>query len=194
MCVEARTYSKKLINEFGQEAIIFNQILEIFDSKEKAKDTEAFNNFWKSHGTDEDCKSKICNWAYELYNNLRRFFSGGVFKLFTTKQVEWGAPEVIITKEHVENSDIDILNEKQIVYRGMSKEEYKSKIYRQSWTLDYEVANKFAHDTYSGWLERIVIMGVVHKNNVIYYDKNNKEQEVIIELGSIKQGCEYNKT
>ena len=190
MRVEAITYSKKLMNEFGQEAIIFNQILEIFDSKEKAKDTEAFNNFWKSHGTDEDCKSKICNWAYELYNDLRHFYTGGPLELFMNKQTEWGAPEVILKENDLPPSDIHLLQENQIVFRGMSEKEHKTKQYQQAWTPNKEIAKKFATDTYSYLKLGIVVKAVVQKVNILYYDKNNREEEVIIKLGSISDPIE----
>lgn len=185
MRIEPCTYSKKLVNKYGRDAKIFNDILETFDSKKKTKGTEAFNNYWKLQSKNEGCKSEICNWAYELYNNLRRFYSGGVLELFTKKQTEWGAPDVILSQKDVPSSDKDLLKENQIIFRGMSKKEHKTKQYQQAWTLDKKIAEKFARHTYSYLKPGIVVKAVIKKEDVIYYDQYNVEKEVIVKLGSI---------
>lgn len=188
MCIDSESYSAILVKEFNDDAVIFNKLLEAFESSDKINN-DVFKKFWVRN-TGDTFDSKICNWVYELFNNLRRFFDGGVFKLFTSKQVEWGAPEVIITKKHVEPSNVNLLKSKQTIYRGMSQEEHSTKEYKQSWTLDYAIAKKFAYETYTGWHNRIVIETVVNKNDIIYYDKTNGEKEVIIKSGCIIEAHE----
>ncbi|WP_303292368.1 hypothetical protein [Marinobacter sp. SS5-14b] len=184
MCIDPFSYSKKLVIEFNEEAIIFNTVLEEFNSVEKIGDHTTFSYFWNKQST-KSTESKIFNWAYELYNNLMRFFSGGVLELYTFKQAEWGAPEVKITKDHVPPSNIDLLEEKHVIYRGMSREEHASKDYRQSWTIDLATAIRFARDTYSDEPSGIVVTAVIDRDDVVYYDKNNNEHEVIVKSGSI---------
>lgn len=184
MCIDAFSYSKKLVIEFNGEAQIFNTVLETFNSKDKIGDHNTFSDFWKRHST-KSTESQLFNWAYELYNNLMRFFSGGVLELYTFKQAEWGAPEVIITEDHVPPSNIDLLKEEQVIFRGMSREEHASRDYRQSWTIDLATATRFAKDTYSDEPSGIVVEAVINKEDVVYYDKDNNEHEVIVKSGSI---------
>lgn len=191
MCIDANSYSKKLAIEFNSEAKIFNTVLETFNSKDKIGDHNTFSGFWERHST-KSTETLLFNWAYELYNNLKRFFSGGVLELFTCKQAEWGAPEVIITKDNVPPSNINLLNEEQVVFRGMSREEHASKNYRQSWTIDLATATRFAQDTYSDEPIGIVVKAVINKDDVVYFDKNNNEHEVIIKSGSIINALEIN--
>lgn len=184
MCIDALSYSEKLVLEFNGETEIFNTVLEVFNSREKIGDHNTFSDFWESN-SKKSTETQLFNWAYELYNNLMRFFSGGVLELYTCKQAEWGAPEVKITKDHVPSSNIDLLEEEQVIYRGMSREEHASKNYRQSWTIDLATATRFAKDTYSDEPSGIVVTAIINRDDVVYYDKNNNEHEVIVKSGSI---------
>jgi len=184
MCIDAISYSNKLILEFNEEAHIFNTVLETFNSRDKIGDHNTFTNFWERHSA-KNTESLLFNWSYELYNNLMRFFSGGVLELYTCKQAEWGAPEVMITQEHVPPSDVETLNEEQVIFRGMSREEHSSKDYRQSWTVDLATATRFAMDTYSDEPCGIVVKAIINRDDIVYYDKDNNEHEVIIKLGSV---------
>ena len=145
-----------------------------------------FLNFWKDCETGYDCESEIFNWAYEFYNNLSRYFNGGVFELFKFKQAEWGAPLVKITRDDVMASDVHLLDNPQKIYRGLSKTEHLKKEYAQSWTLQLSEAVRFASDIYSDEVDGIVVEAMVQREHILHYDKNQSEQEVIVEFGSIK--------
>jgi hypothetical protein len=184
MRIDSSKYSSDLLREFGDDAVIFNSLLEEFDSSEKVNGGDRFVGFWENSGYS-DLESKLFNYAYELYNNLDRFFTGGILELYRFKQAEWGAPEVRISKNNIASSDVDLLSEKQVIYRGLSNLEYSSKKYGQSWTLCPSIARKFAKDTYSDKPEGIVVKATVNKKDIIFYDKNNCEKEIIVKYGCI---------
>ena len=185
MKIDCTSYSNSLEAEFDEAATIFNKVMEYFDCKNKINGPDTFIKFW-SQNKSSDYETKIFNWAYELYNNLDRFFSGGVLNLYMSKQAEWGAPKVTITREDVPYSDIHLLDVKQKIYRGLCHEEYSSKEYGQSWTLDINTAILFANGTYSDKPSGIVAQAVVNRNSILYFDKNNGEHEVIIEVGAVR--------
>ncbi len=179
-------YFEKIERKFESDAEFFCKLIEYFDSKDKIGSRHTFLNFWKDCETGYDCESEIFNWAYEFYNNLSRYFNSGVFGLFKFKQAEWGAPIVKITKDDVMASDVELLNNPQKIYRGLSKAEHLNKEYAQSWTLELSKAIYFAYDVYSDKVDGIVVEAMVQRKDIIYYDKNDSEQEVIIEFGAIK--------
>jgi len=195
MKIDPSKYSDDLLNKFSKEAVVFDSILEKFDSKDKINGGKVFMDFWnKYNNSDNDCSLLLCSCAYELYNNLSRFFERGVFGLFKEKQAEWEAPEVRISKEDVNSSDIDTLCNKQKIFRGLSKKEHEGKQYQQSWTLDSNIANRFAKETYSDEPKGIVVEATVDKGDIVYYDRNDHEKEVIIEYGCVNNKAVEFKT
>ena len=107
----------------------------------------------------------------QLFNNLRRFYSGGVFELFKEKQAEWGAPRVNIFADDVPQIfDIEQLDDVITIYRGLSKAEHESKNYAQSWTIDLSIARNFAQNVYSDELKGVVVKTTISREQVIYYD------------------------
>ncbi len=88
-------------------------------------------------------------------------------------------------KSDIASSDVDLLSEKQVIYRGLSNLEYSSKKHGQSWTLCPSIARRFAKDTYSDKPEGIVVKATVNKKDIIYYDNNNCEKEIIVKYGCI---------
>lgn len=179
-------YFEKIESKFQTDANLFCELIEYFDSKDKIGTHDAFVIFWEDCKTGYDFDSEISNWAYEFYNNLCRYFKGGVFELFKFKQAEWGAPIVKITKSDVGKSNVDMLDNPQKIYRGLSKVEHWKKEYAQSWTLQLATAVNFAHDVYSDEIDGIVVEAMIQREHILYYDKNDHEQEVIIEFGAIK--------
>ncbi|MCF6440454.1 hypothetical protein L1077_13540 [Pseudoalteromonas luteoviolacea] len=189
MRIDADEYFKSLRNKFGGDYRVFADVLGNFDCKSKTEPTSAFRDFWQQKYASYPIESELCNWAFELFNNLKRFYSGGVFELFKTKQVEWGAPPVRIKREDVPtNSDIEQLEEDKVtIYRGLSPDEFESKNFEQSWTIDLEIARRFAHKIYKDKIKGIVVKAVVPRSKVIYFDASDNEQEVIIEYGALRK-------
>ncbi len=179
-------YFEQLEKKFQNDANFFCKLIEYFDSKSKIGSHDTFVSFWEGCKTGYNFESEISNWAYEFYNNLSRYFNGGVFELFKFKQAEWGAPLVKITRDDVMASDVHLLDNPQKIYRGLSKTEHLKKEYAQSWTLQLSEAVRFASDIYSDEVDGIVVEAMVQREHILHYDKNQSEQEVIVEFGSIK--------
>lgn len=191
MRIDAENYYQYLVDEFGSDVRVFCELIDEFDCMQKFTLQDAFNEFWKSKFPDYQDEGTLFNWAYEFYNNLERYFSGGVFELFKYKQVEWGAPVIKIRREDVpSSSNIDELNENVEIYRGLSKLEHERGEYAQSWTIDYSTAKRFATTIYPDEEPGIVVKASISKNKILYYDKNCNEQEVIIEFGVIVSAAE----
>lgn len=184
MRIKPDEYCRDLSLKFGLNAAKFNNLIEYFDCPEKTGSTSEFINFCASF--DVDLNSELGNWLYELHNNLDRFYDGGVFNLFKTKQAEWGAPRVYIRKVDVpDDSEADTLDDPQVIYRGLSLDEYEKQDYAQSWTKDISKAKYFASEVYSDEEEGIVVEAMISKGDVIYYRREDPEQEIIIKYGSI---------
>lgn len=146
--------------------------------------TGAFNDFACENLVSNDYPLR--DQLFDLFNYLRMYRDGGVFKLFKSRQSEWSGPKIKITKVDAPSSDVHKLNEKINVYRGMSILEYESALYGQSWTTDVKVARGFAFETYSGISRGIVVKGVVNRNSVIYFSQSDSELEVIVEFGAVR--------
>lgn len=184
MNIDPSKYSNDLKNEFHSETSIFNLLIERFNSKSKIGDLDIFNIFM-NEANYASSTSKLNNYAYELYNNLRRYFKGGVFELYKYKETQWGAPEVKLTENDVPSSDILKLKRKSVIYRGLSHEEYSNGDYGQSWTLEYDTAKRFALDTYSDKPAGIVVETIIERDKIIYYSQSDKEFEVIVKYKCI---------
>jgi hypothetical protein len=189
MRINSNEYYKMLLTKFGEQTHHFCDLIEYFDSSAKIGDCAVFVKYC-SHKTI-DTNSELYDWLFEFYNNLSRYFEGGVFRLFKTKQAEWGAPRVNIQRRDVPQvSDVATLNDPQIIYRGLSEEEYQKQDYAQSWTIDINEAKKFAEGVYSDEPDGIVVQAEISRGNIIYFDSNDSEKETIIaqdtEISAIK--------
>lgn len=186
MRIDYKDYYNKLYMEFKDDVSVFCEVLTYFDCPSKVGEATEFNGFWSSYFFYKNTEGNLYNYSYELYNNISRFYTGGVYKLFKFKQAEWGAPEILITKNDVpEDSEVYLLDNLQTIYRGLDKKEHESKNYFQSWTTSKEIANNFANDTYNYKSSGIVVQGQIPKNHIIYYKDSDYEKEVIVEKGKV---------
>lgn len=185
MRIDGEKYYSDLCSKFGLDAKHFVDLIEYFDHPSKIGDREEFLMFCQP--LNIDAVPLLPDWLYEFYNNLSRYFKGGVFCLFKYRQPEWGAPQVAIQRSDVPAmSDVHTLNESQVVYRGLSLAEHSSKEYAQSWTIDPEKAQEFASGTYSDEPNGIVVKAIVSRDKILYFDRSDSEKEAIIELGAIQ--------
>ncbi|EHS1186013.1 hypothetical protein KVQ64_004362 [Vibrio vulnificus] len=185
MRIDSERYYNDLCSEFGSDAEYFVDLIEFFDHSSKVGGNEEFLEFCKHLNLNTG--TRLADWLFEFYNNLGRYFDGGVFRLFKYRQAEWGAPQVAIQRSDVPiKSDVHTLNETQIVYRGLSLAEHNSQEYAQSWTIDPIKAQEFATATYSDEPNGIVVKAIVPRDKILYFDASDSEKETIIELGAIK--------
>lgn len=177
MRVDSDDYFRNLVDKFGADVKYFDELINKF-SKVTEEDRALFMDYCNSHNIDSD--SLLLDHLYEAFNNLISFNSGGVLSLFKFKSAESGAPRVNIRKEDLASyGDIDMLSEKTIIYRGMSKQEYESKKFTQHWSTDPNKAKEFAEDIYTDAPDGIVVKAVINKEDVIHYDSFGSEKELI---------------
>lgn len=99
-------------------------------------------------------------------------------ELFTSKRI---IPEHLMNEEDL--NYFKKLPHEFTIYRGMSKEEFNSKDFGFSWTLDRKIANFFANDYIHNY-NKINESGLIYetrvqKKNVIAFFDERKEKEII---------------
>ena len=156
---------------------------ELGDSRYYENDTylnrEIFN-FSEKNGVERDTEE------YFIVDSIRHAFIsfsfGGLYNLYKHREAENWYPKVIIREQL---ADVNLDGE-LVIYRGTGKEEWDSCVFSQSWTLSEKVANDFAfnhydeHDDYLN-TERVVLKSRINACHVYHYDKDDDEQEVIID-------------
>lgn len=183
MRIDPREYSNMLQGEHGEDAVTFNSLIEkISGLCLEELTTIRFNNFVKEYNVLDD--SLIFNQLYDLFNYLRLFSEGGVFKLFKGRQAEWKGPKIRINDLDVPAWDRGKLKQPIIVYRGMSNSEYASGFFGQSWSVNQQVAQRFAKETYSDSTPGVVVKACINIQSVLYYDPQDYEEEVIVKDAS----------
>lgn len=146
-------------------------------------ETKDFISFTEQHGISEN--KDIFNFAYDIFNYIRMFREGGRFGLFKNRQAEWEGPVVTLLPEDVSESDVELLTEGMFIYRGVSEAEFNCRKFGQSWSTSFQVAKRFAVDTYSDMQRGIVARTALDKSKVIYHSKLDPELEVIMASRSI---------
>jgi len=146
------------------------------------------SEFLEKHGIDQDSKT------YFIFDNIRHAFikycSGGVLAIYKGREADVWYPKIIIRSNIGDRKDIEQLNSKVTIYRGASKYEYDSKEFGQSWTLDSDIAKKFAFEHYEGQVGysdtvRVILKTTIDKANIYYYQKEDREKEVIINTNKL---------
>ena len=185
MSINGIEYHQYLLDKFGADIKFFDEVISRFYSA-TPKDKSLFFEYCDAYSIDKG--SELGDYLYEMFNNLCRYNQGGVFELFKEKQAEWGAPRVTLrTEDAPNNSDVEMLSDVVTIYRGMSKDEYDNKSFTQHWTTDVNEAIKFATTIYSDLPIGVVVKAKINKQDVIYYDNNDSEKEVIPNLEKIRE-------
>lgn len=187
---------KSLIKEFLEILVSINLPYKEFElgDSEFYKNQEYFNEqckkFWDKNNINNEKD------GYYIFDNLRHsFYSykfGGLIQLYERAEKEDWYPKIVINSFLGKQEDIDLLDNEITIYRGTSFNEYESGIFSQSWSLDEDIARKFAFVHYSGMInfsstDRVLLKTVVNKDSIFYYDKDNNEKEVIINPKDIKK-------
>lgn len=176
-------FYKKISQFFSSKEYLFNNLIRDFYPQQNLTN-EDFNSFSKSNNIDDEL---LNNTLFEVFNNIRNFRRGGKFEVFKYREAEWGLPSNVLNKCDIdENRDLDSLSDYIKVFRGMSHDEFTSSDFGQSWSTDYEIARRFAQETYSDKRKGIVATTIISKYNALYYDKKHKF-EVIVTQDSIKK-------
>ena len=185
MSIDGIKYHQYLIDKFGADIKFFDEVISRFYLA-TPKDKSLFFEYCDAHSIDKG--SELGDYLYEMFNNLCRYNQGGVFELFKEKQAEWGAPRVNLRPEDVPNTlGIAMLSDVVTIYRGMSKLEYDERDFAQHWTTDINEAIKYATTIYSDLPLGVVVRAEINKQDVIYYDNNDSEKEVVPNIEKIRE-------
>lgn len=172
---------KNISNRFKSSENIFEKLIMNFMNV-KNLNSKKFNEFIGHYQLDDN--SELYNVLRAVFIDIENYENGGRFELFKNHQAEWGVPSNVLNREDIGDiGDLSDLSDSFEIYRGMSHEEFISGDFGQSWSIDYEIARRFAEDTYSDKPKGIVAKTIISKHEVLHYDKN-KEFEVIVIKGS----------
>ncbi len=205
LCIDL-DYLFEEINKFSDDKSLILKYLEMLilinlPHKEfNLGDNEFFENeeyfrkqiigFWNKNKINDEKDS------YYIFDNLRHAFNsykfGGLIQLYERAEKEYWYPKIVIDNFLGKAEDINSLNDEIIVYRGTSFKEYESGIFSQSWSLDKDIARKFAFEHYRRQLfysntERILLKTKINKSDIFYYDGDNIEKEIVINSKDIKK-------
>jgi len=185
--------SKKIFNEFLEMMIAqevpyeySDELGHINNEKNKYFFAEKYDDFIRENGLSS---SVIDSKETFILDNLRHAFTnfseGGVLNMYQLREAEGWYPKVIIDRFLGIDDDIYELEEEIIIYRGTSKNEFESNNFGQSWTISKDIAEGFAFEHYNSQPEysdtlRVVLKGKISKEFILYYSKDNTEDEVIV--------------
>lgn len=190
MGIDADKYSDSLTEMYGDDALIFDHLVREFKGPYLARSPQVddFSDFCGRRCVLSE--SRYFDQLFDMYNYLIAYNRGGKFGLYKFRQPEWCGPQVVLSRADFRGVDFSDLLDGAEIYRGMSRVEFVSGEFGQSWTTDIEVAKRFAHGTYEDVQDGMVASAGLPLKSVVYYDKNDNENEVIVELGSITSARE----
>lgn len=197
--------NKKIISDSPTKLKFFNYLIEFIirlkpklEYKEELSHSNNSDNmeflnkkllgFIMKYNIEESSKE------YFIFDNLRHAFinysQDGVYGMYKHREDEGWYPKIIINKNIGTRNDINSLDTEVVIYRGTSEDEYNSKIFGQSWTIDEHIAKEFAFIHYSRQEDyndtvRVVVKAKINKDNIYYFDKDDQEKEVIVNESQI---------
>lgn len=200
MCICLEDLNAKILNDASDEKDFFKCLIDFFitlkfpyDGNDNLEYYERDENedflldqlsiFLLSKGLEKDTNAmKIYD---ELYHALRSYVSEGLEGLYIHRAAECWYPKVIIKSIIGDRNYIDELDDIITIYRGTSKDEFDSKAYSQSWSLEKTQAANFAFIHYIGHEKylnttRVVIEAKINKKDIYYYRKSHAEKEIVI--------------
>ena len=164
--------------------IYSNHVGAIENIKNKTYLNQKFDDYIKKYNIgSKDYEYKIIDLLRHAFINFRE---GGILQLYQGRETEGWYPKVICDEYIGIEEHIDELDDEITIYRGTTIDEFESKEYGQSWTLDEKIATRFPLSNYeSADNERIVLKTNIHKDAIYFYDKHGVEKEVIIDTHKI---------
>lgn len=198
-------FEKKILSDVPQSCNFFNSLFEYIISLKIPYEYEdalmSYNNdenreyinkslydFLEQNGLTEDSDEHF------IFDNIRHAFinfkQGGILNMYQCREAEVWYPKIIINRFLGNKDDISEIEEPIKIFRGTSLEEYDSQNFGQSWSLNKKVAEEFAFVHYKSQpdyqnTERVVLEVNINKDRIFYYEKDGREQEVIIDINQL---------
>lgn|GEM_PF-3395060 len=182
MGMDAKEYYDLISSQFSQNIKIFEDMISFFMNQQKISQSD-FDSY--IHDKDIDYNKDYFESLYEIFCCLELFISDGKLKLYKFLQPEWNVPRVVLNKSDFESVFSEDSQGIEFIYRGLSKEEFDSGEFRQSWTTDLSVAEDFSSRDYNQ-PNGLVVKTLFNLEKVLHIAKL-PEYEVIVENGAIKK-------
>ncbi len=200
MCIDLENLNSKILTDAPNFIEFFKTLSNIAINLDIPNNYFDINNLDIMHKYDEVINNTLIELSkkynieenskeYFIFDELRHSFlvfkRSGLIGLWEGREAESWYPKIII-KKVLEPNDIHLLDSEIIIFRGTSKEEYESKKISQPWTLDIEVAKKFAFTHYTGQKDhentlRVILKTSINREYIYYYSKENNEKEIIVD-------------
>ena len=201
LCIDIAEFEYELESKFGETSLIFDGLIEFMiddDSLHAVSDLDVnsqlveFDNFndkcFKHLKSLASINEEVSDYAYEMMCYFQRYYCGGLAELFKYRQAENLGPRVYLKNRIMDDCIINKSLPSEIdVYRGMSVAEFDSYQYGMSWSLNEEIAKKFAFTTYYGQPRGVVVKARINRGMVLYYDPTDHEKEVVVGNNSINE-------
>jgi len=199
MCIDLENLNSKILTDAPNFEEFFTKLIDKAISLNIPNNYLDINNLDMMNKYDKIINSSLIELSeqydikeyskeYFIFDVLRHSFlvfkRSGLLGLWKGREAESWYPKIII-KKTLEPNNIHLLDSEIIIFRGTSKEEYESKNFNQSWTLDIEVAKKFAFAHYTGQKNhintlRVILKTLIKRKYIYYYSKETYEKEIIV--------------
>ncbi|HFG1915286.1 TPA: hypothetical protein ACGF2K_003550 [Vibrio cholerae] len=202
LCINVSEFEEDLKRRFGSQATCFNVLvsfllqdqarsrllnLDVMNQRFEGSDMKerAFNHIKASFTVDEALE----DYLYEIMCYFFWYFCGGLVELFKHRQAENRGPRIYLTQRIVSDEVIDSnLPAVVTAYRGMSTNESQSGSFGMSWTLSKKKAEEFAFTTYNDEPRGVVVTTTIERDNILYFDPSDNEDEIVVANNSLVQG------
>ena len=168
--------------EFNNSISIFEDMILFFMIQEDCEHSEFYD-----YVNNKNINNNVNYFEslFELFSCLELFIPDGKLNLYKFKQAEWNLPQVVLKK-----SDFPVIDAFQnqfieFIYRGMSRNEFDSGNFGQSWTYNLETACDFSKLHYNQ-PDGLVVKTSFNKGKVLHIAEL-PEFEVIVEQSAIKK-------
>jgi len=182
MGMDPKEYYDLISNQFNKSISIFEDMISFFLIQKDCTHSE-FDDYVSNKNIDRN--ANYFESLFELFCCLELFISDGKLKLYKFKQADWNLPQVVLNKSDFQVIDASQNQSIEFIYRGMSKKEFDSGKFGQSWTYNLETARSFSKLDYNQ-PNGLVVKTSFNLEKVLHIAEL-PEYEIIVENGAIKK-------
>lgn len=170
---------------------------EASEGKQNKEEVEEYIESYFLKITEDWPENEVRSVFETLMHVFRAFAVGGLIDLYQYQANEGWYPIIEITKVLKPNkiASLGPPDKRLTLYRGCDMKEHLNKEYRQAWTLNLDVAQRFAFEWYEDqpWFNkktRVILKASYFVGDVFFYqdvsDKKVGEQEVVVDTHKLR--------
>ncbi len=204
MCIDVQEFEEDLRLKFNDAAINFRYIINFFLSYPEKEPFKLYQHeaVWSYEDKLQsqldafivknnlsfkvECDDDIEHYYYDLRCYFQHYWAGGLKELFVNRDANYNGPRIYLNKKLSTDEELSELPEVITIYRGMAREEFESNKFGMSWSLNHDVALRFAQD--SNAPDTVVVKSMVQKQDVLLYYKDRSEEEIVVKNKTITEG------